>query len=37
MSPKRMNKKMKVAETPRGIPMIPSVVNHMCVTMRLSS
>ena len=29
-----MNKKMKEAETPRGMPRIPSVVKNMCATIR---
>ncbi len=35
--PKRMKRKMKVAETPMGMPMMPSVVNHMWVTIRFTS
>ena len=33
-APKRMNRKMKVAETPRGMPRIPSVVKYMWETIR---
>ena len=35
-APKRMNRKMKVEQTPSGLPMTPSVVMNRWVMMRLS-
>ena len=36
-APKRMNRKMKVEQTPRGLPMTPSVVMKRWVMMRLKA